>query len=74
MERFVIQFDPDTVGDPNTFWDGAGASIDINTAALYSSLVAARQTAGGLQSQFTDREARVRKVTVTVALAAPPPA
>lgn len=69
MERFIIQFNPDADGSPNTYWDGTGETSDLNAASLYSSLVNARQAGGPLQAQFTDREVTVKKVTVTIALA-----
>ena len=69
MERFIIQFDPDAVGEPNTYWDGSTPATDINSALLFPTLVAGRQNAGTLQTQFTDREVVVKRVTVTIALA-----
>jgi hypothetical protein len=69
MERFIIQFNPDADGAPNTYWDGTNETSDLNAASLYSSLVSARQAGGPLQAQFTDREVTVKKVTVTIALA-----
>lgn len=68
MERFVVQFDPDADGAANTYWDGTSETSNLNSANLYSSLVAARQAAGPLQAQFTDRDVNVKKVTVTIAL------
>lgn len=68
MERYVVQFNLDADGAPNTYWDGTNETSDLNAASLYSSLVAARQASGPLQAQFTDRDVTVKKVTVTIAL------
>lgn len=74
MERFIIQFDPDAAGEPNTYWNGTTPVSAISEALLFPSLVVGRQTAGTLQTQFTDREVVVKRVTVTIALAPAPPA
>lgn len=55
------------------YWDGSTTISNIDQALFIDSLSTARQTAGSLQSSFTDRDVNVLPATKGVQLIAPPP-
>lgn len=58
MKGYVITMQVD--GDASTtYWDGTVPVQDIDKALFIESLASARQTAGSLQSGYTDRTINV---------------
>lgn len=69
MEHYILIFNHDDTSLSASYWDGTSSTTDLNKATLLPDLVTARQTAGGLQSQYTDRQVTPQKVIVSVTMA-----
>lgn len=59
MDGHVIAFKSDDSKAPITYWDGNTETAELDLSLLIENKVTARQTAGTLQSQYTDREVLV---------------
>lgn len=69
MERYVLVFNYDTESQEDSYWGGDTPTQTLNESLLFPDLVSARQQAGVLQSQFTDCEVTVKKVTTNITIA-----
>lgn len=56
MDGYVIAFKTDVDNESMSYWDSTNEVKDLDQSLFIDSLIAARQTAGTLQTQFTDRE------------------
>ncbi len=71
MDGYVIVLEHDEGNDSSTYWAGDATTSNLDDVAFFSDVVAARQAAGNLQSQFTDRTVRIASATKGIRLNTP---
>lgn len=71
MDGYVIVLEHDEGNQPPAYWTGSATTGDLNEVTFFSDLVSARQAAGTLQTQFTDRSIRVVPATKGIYLKTP---
>lgn len=72
MEGYVISLKHDEPEQPNVFWSGTAITSEINDSSFFTDLVAARQAAGTLQTQYFDRTVEISKARKGIQLVTVP--
>lgn len=73
MDGYVIVLEHDEGNHPPAYWASTATTQDLNDVTFFTDIVTARQAAGPLQSQFTDRSIRVVAATKGIYLKTPLP-
>lgn len=71
MDGHIIAFKEDANNTSITYWDGTNGISDLDQSLFISDIVTARQTAGTLQTQYTDREVIILAASKGVQLKTP---
>lgn len=71
MDGYVIVLEHDEAGDTPAYWAGDATTSNLDNVAFFSDVVSARQTAGTLQSQYTDRTVKIAAATKGIVLKTP---
>lgn len=72
MDGYVIVLQNDEGNDPPTYWAGDATTSNLDNVTFFTDIVAARQSAGNLQTQYTDRTVSIAPATKGITLNTPP--
>lgn len=72
MDGYVIVLESDETNNPSAYWAGDATTSNLDDVAFFADIVAARQVAGNLQSQYTDRTVKVTAAIKGIQLNTPP--
>jgi hypothetical protein len=73
MDGYVIVLEHDDDSSTPAYWASSATTNNLDDVAFYSDIVAARQAAGTLQNQFTDRTVKIVPASKGIQLNPPPP-
>lgn len=73
MNGYVIVLESDESSNPASYWAGDAATSELDKSAFFTDITAARQSAGNLQSQYTDKTVRVVKASKGIVIDTPTP-
>lgn len=68
MDGFVIVLEHDEGNSDPAYWASTATTQNLDDVAFFSDIVSARQAAGPLQSQFTDRTVKIVPATKGIQL------
>ena len=71
MIGYVIVLEHDEGDQPPAYWANTATTQNLDEVTFFSDVVSARQTAGNLQTQFTDRSIKVVSATKGIHLNSP---
>lgn len=71
MDGYVIVLEHDEGNDSLAYWAGDATTSNLDNVVFFNDIVAARQAAGNLQSQYTDRTVRIASATKGIRLNTP---
>lgn len=73
MNGYVIVLEHDEGDQPPAYWANSATTQNLDEVTFFNDVTSARQTAGTLQTQYTDRSIKVVPATKGIYLKTPTP-